>query len=109
MLDALRIVIELKKVKADDLKGRQDTRAPIVGPSSINPWMMFSRVGWLKHQFFLMLGIAKLRSIQYQDADNRISNPTDLAAKLPSKNDPILKGVYLPLLEIQKSYCVHSI
>ena len=84
MLDALRIVIELKKVKADDLKGRQDTRAPIVGPSSINPWMMFSRVGWLKHQFFLMLGIAKLRSIQYQDADNRISNPTDLAAKLPS-------------------------
>ena len=28
--------------------------------------------------------IAKLRSIQYQDADNRISNPTDLAAKLPS-------------------------
>ena len=84
MLDALRIVIELKKVKADDLKGRQDTRVPIVGPSSINPWMMFSRVGWLKHQFFLMLGIAKLRSIQYQDADNRISNPTDLAAKLPS-------------------------
>ena len=31
-----------------------------------------------------MLDIAKLKSIQYQDADNRISNPTDLAAKLPS-------------------------
>ena len=31
-----------------------------------------------------MLDIAKLRSMQYQDADNRISNPTDLAAKLPS-------------------------
>ena len=62
MLNALRIVIELKKVKADDLKG---SRAPIVGPSSINPWMMFSRVRWLKHQFFLMLDIAKLRSIQY--------------------------------------------
>ena len=40
MLDALRIVIKLKKVKADDLKGRQDNRAPIVGPSSINPWMV---------------------------------------------------------------------
>ena len=42
MLDALRIVIELKKVKADDLKVRQDNRAPIVVPSSITPWMMFS-------------------------------------------------------------------
>ena len=38
----------------------------------------------MKHQFFLVLDIAKLRSIQYQDADNGISNPTDLAAKLPS-------------------------
>ena len=26
----------------------------------------------------MMLDIAKLRSIQYQDADNRISDPTDL-------------------------------
>ena len=54
MLDALRhrVVVELKKVKADDLKVRQDNRAPIVGPSSITPWMMFSRVGWSKHQFF---------------------------------------------------------
>ena len=84
MVDALRIVIKLKKVMADGLKVRQDNRAPIVGPSSITPWMMFSRVRWLKHQFFLMLDIAKLRSIQYQDADNGISNPTDLAAKLPS-------------------------
>ena len=31
MVDALRI--ELKKVKADGLKVRQDNRAPIVGPS----------------------------------------------------------------------------
>ena len=38
----------------------------------------------MKDQFFLMLDIAKLRSVQYQDADNRISDPTDLAAKLPS-------------------------
>ena len=60
MVDALRIVIEFKNVKADGLKARQDNRAPIVGPSSKTPWMMFSRVGWLKHQFFLMLGIAKL-------------------------------------------------
>jgi len=82
MVDALRIVIELKKVKADGLKVRQDNRAPIVGPSSITPWMMFSRVRWLKHQFFLMLDIAKLRSVQYQDANKRISDPTDLAATL---------------------------
>ena len=68
-----------EKVKADDLKVRQDIRAPIVGPSSITPWMMFSRARWLKHQFFLMLDIAKLRSIQYQNADIRISNPTDQA------------------------------
>ena len=52
MVDALRIVIDLKKVKADGLKVIQDNRAPIVGPSSITPWMMFSRVRWLKHQFF---------------------------------------------------------
>ena len=83
MVDALRIVIELKKVKADGLKVRQDNQALIVVPSSITPWMMFSRARWLKHQFFLMLDIAKLRSFQYQDADNTISDPTDLAAKLP--------------------------
>ena len=71
-------------MKADGLKVRQDNRAPIVGPISITPWMMFSRVRWLKHQFFLMLDIAKLRSFQYQDADNMISDPTDQAAKLPS-------------------------
>ena len=69
MLDALRAVIELIKVKTAGLKVTQDNRAPIVGPSSITPWMMFSRVKWLKHQFFLMLDIAKLRSMQYQDAD----------------------------------------
>ena len=45
---------------------------------------MFTRVRWLKDQFFLMIDIAKLRSMPYHDADNRISNPTDLAAKLPS-------------------------
>ena len=51
MLDAVRIVIELKKVKADHaadgLKVRQHNQAPIVGSSSpwmINPWMMFARV-----------------------------------------------------------------
>ena len=55
----------------------EETSTNVLGP-------IIYRVRWLKHQFFLMLGIAKLRSIQYQDADNRISNPTDLAAKLPS-------------------------
>ena len=35
MVDALRIVIELKKVKADGLKVRQGNQAPIVGPSTI--------------------------------------------------------------------------
>ena len=84
MLDALRIVIELKKVKADDLKVRQDNRAPIVGPSSITPWMMFTRVRWLKDHFLLMLDIAKLRSMQYMDYDKWVSDQTDLAAKLPS-------------------------
>ena len=88
VLDAHRIFIELKKVKVDGLKVRQDNRALIVGPSSITLWMMFARVKWLKDQFFLMLDIAKLMSVQDQDADNRISDPTDLAAKLPS--NPIL-------------------
>ena len=78
------LFMELKKAKAHGLKVRQDNLALIVGPSSIPPWMMFARVRWLKHQFFMMLDIAKLRSIQDQDADNRISDPTDLAAKLPS-------------------------
>ena len=69
MVDALRIVIELKKVKADGLKVRQDNRAPIVGPSSITPWMIFAIVRSLKDQFFLMIDIAKLRSVQHQDTD----------------------------------------
>ena len=62
------------------------TVAPIVGPSSITPWMMFARVRWMKGQFFLMLDFAKLSRLQYQpeDANNRISNSTDLAAKLLS-------------------------
>ena len=99
MVDALRIVIEPQKVKADDLKFRQDNRAPIVGPFSITPWMMFSKVRWLKHRFFLMLDIAKLKSIQYQDADNRISNPTDLAAKLPSNL------IFIMLDMVRKRWC----
>ena len=70
MVDALRIVTKLKKVKADGLKVRQGNQAPIVGPSSITPWMVFSRVGWFEHQFFLMLEIAKRRSIQYQGAES---------------------------------------
>ena len=65
MLDALQIVIELKTVKADGLKVRQGNQALIVGPSSKTPCTMFARVRWLKDQFFLMLDIAKLRSIQY--------------------------------------------
>ena len=52
--------------------------------------MLFARVRWLKDQCFQMLYIAKLRSMQYQDADNRISDPTDLAAKLPSNLIPIM-------------------
>ena len=69
MLDALRAVIELKKVKTAGLKVTQDNQAPIVGPSSIAPLMTFARASWSKEQFFLMLDIAKLRSMQYQDAD----------------------------------------
>ena len=75
-------------MKAEGLKVRQDNQLLIFSPSSITPWTMFARVRWLKDQFFLMLDIAKLRSVQYQDADNRISDPKDLAAKLPS--NPIL-------------------
>jgi hypothetical protein len=69
MLDALRAVIELQKVRTAGLKVTQDNRAPIVGPSSITPYMTFARASWSKEQFFLMLDIAKLRSMQYQDAD----------------------------------------
>ena len=49
MLDALQIVIEFKKVKADGLKVSQDNRALIVGPSSTTPWRMFSTLN-LKNQ-----------------------------------------------------------
>jgi len=69
MLDALRAVIELQKVRTAGLKVTQDNRAPIVGPSSIASSMTFARASWSKEQFFLMLDIAKLRSMQYQDAD----------------------------------------
>ena len=69
MLDALRAVIKLKKVKTVGLKVTQDNPAPIVGPSSITPSMMFARASWSKEQFILILDIAKLRSMQYQDAD----------------------------------------
>ena len=68
MLDALRAVIELQKVRTAGLKVTQDSRAPIVGPS-ITPSIMFARASWSKEPFFLMLDIAKLRSMQYQDAD----------------------------------------
>ncbi len=64
MLDALGVVIEPIKVKTAGLKVTQDNRAPIVGPSSITPEMMFERASWSKEQFFLMLDIAKLKSMQ---------------------------------------------
>ena len=65
MLDALGVVIKLIKVKVAGLKVTQDNQAPIVGPSSMTPSMMFARASWSKEQFFLMLDIAKLRSMQY--------------------------------------------
>jgi len=52
MLDALRVVIELKKVKTAGLKVTPDNRAPIVGPSSMTPSMMLARASWSKEQFF---------------------------------------------------------
>ena len=46
-------------------------------------WYWYESVR-IKFQYVHYTSLMKLRSVQYQDADNRISNPTDLAAKLPS-------------------------
>ena len=69
-------------MKADGLKVRQDNR---------DCWCFFHnplddviKSQMVETPVFSDAYVAKLRSIQYQDADNRISNPTDLAAKLPS-------------------------
>ena len=74
---------KLKKVRTASLKVTQDINCvPVVRHSSITDWMIFARVSLLKDPVFLMLDIAKLRSMQYQDADNWISDPEDLVARM---------------------------
>ena len=70
-------------MKTAGLKVRQDPSANC-WPFFHNPLDDVSKSQMVERSFFLMLDIAKLRSIQYQDTDIRISDPTDLAAKLPS-------------------------
>ena len=60
----------------------QDNRAPIVGSHSITPWMMLTSFRMSKESFFRTLNIEKRRSIQFEDADNQVSDPTDLGEKL---------------------------
>jgi len=75
-------VIDLQKVISDCFMVTQDNRAPIVGPHSITPWMMLTSFRMSKESFFRTLNIEKRRSIQFEDADNQVSDPTDLGEKL---------------------------
>ena len=75
-------VIDLQKVISDCFMVTQDNRAPIVGSHSITPWMMLTSFRMSKESFFRTLNIEKRRSIQFEDADNQVSDPTDLGEKL---------------------------
>ena len=88
MLDtrpALHRVIDLQKVISDCFMVTQDNRAPIVGPYSITPWMMLPSFRMSNESFFQTLNIeqrTERRSIRFEDADNQVSDPTDLGENL---------------------------
>jgi hypothetical protein len=79
-----RAVIALQKVITGGLKVMQQNRAPVVGPSYQKGEPLFPQIGWLKLPFFSMLNIGELRSMQYWDAHNQVSDPTEQRANCMS-------------------------
>lgn len=74
----------LLKVITGGLKVMQQNRAPVVGPSYQKGEPLFPQIGWLKLPFFSMLNIGELRSMQYWDAHNQVSDPTEQRANCMS-------------------------
>ena len=64
------------------MKVTQDTRAPIDGPLSLRPWIMWRHVRYSKAALFLMRDIIELLSMQSHVAQGLVSDPTDSAVKL---------------------------
>ena len=62
----------------------QDNRALIVAPYSIMPWMMLPSFRMSKESFFRTFNIEQRRpgSILFEDADNQVSDQTDLGENL---------------------------
>jgi len=73
----------------------QDNRAPIVGTHLKTPWMMLTSFRMSKESFFRTLNIEKRRSIQFEDSDNQVSDPTDLAVKPDVNRFRITMGIVL--------------
>ena len=57
---------------------------PIVSTSSITHWMMLASFRMSKESLFRKCDVVRLRSIENEDSDDRVSNPTDLAIKFIS-------------------------
>ena len=96
MLDtrpALHLVINLQKVISDCFMVTQDNLAPIVGPYSITPCVMFPSFRMSKESFFRTLNIEKRRSVRFEDADNHVSDPTDLGENLDYNLFNIIKDI----------------
>ena len=73
----------------------QDIRAPFDVTCSIPCWMMLTTIRLSKISFFRKCDTAMLRSMQIQDPDNQVSDPTDLAVKPDVNRFRIMMGIVI--------------
>jgi len=71
-------VLDLHKFENECRLITQDIREPFDVTCSIPCWMMLTTIKLSKISFFRRCDTAMLRSMQIQDPDNRVSDPTDL-------------------------------
>ena len=73
----------------------QDIRALFDVTCSIPCWMMLTTIRLSKISFFRKCDTAMLRSMQIQDPDNQVSDPTDLAVKPDVNRFRIMMGIVI--------------
>ena len=88
-------VLDLQKFENGCRLITQDIRAPFDVTCSIPCWMMLTTIRLSKISFFRKCDTAMLRSMQIQDPDNQVSDPTDLAVKPDVNRFRIMMGIVL--------------
>ena len=74
---------------------KQGILVPFDVPCTISRWMILTTTSLSKVSLFGMCYIVMLRSMQIQDPDNQVSDPTDLAVKPDVNRFRITMGIVL--------------